>query len=904
MKTNRIIEGKNLYWIGPRESDIEAVKELFAGSVTFFGNGGSDGYGMSHDGREIATRGNHTLSRDNKVDHNDMDARVLDKHVYYNVLKIIDGDPDARFLMYNANVIRPHSKTSVGKELTDEEREEIFLFKKEVYNERYICLNSDEIMEAMDSKISFHQITSRILSDENLLEIQQMTGQNIDSYNKLCQRFDVDPFSGVRFIVQENFASGGAGTHIVARTKHEERLSFKHDETYIVSVLQENSISVNAHIIVFDDRILLLPGSIQIIRENNKKLMYRGADFITYRDIDIKHRKKFEELSVIIAREYQKGIKRRETAEDGSVSERVISGFRGILGIDAIIHNGKVKMLECNNRFQSSSNLLNYALRDSHLPSLPEMCYLAKERGQDGYSELKSLLSDAEPGVLEDCLATDAFGNKCEYSRINLDVNYSNFSFVDSGSNIVHAKRMFAIASEYMDEKDVKEFYGYATQKEMGKKYSHIYRLERDGYRPELSYKAYAHLFRISFDAPITSISPEGTLRINENIVEADSIWSDRILDFDPLATKIALMTQGVNIDGGEDTKECLKALGGFREATNDAIDIYLHRPNEISTPHYTEMVVNAPLNVDYAPFSPFSLKANGDEISLYYYNTEINDNVELFKADPLADNKLPDCEHKYSDIAFLSGDRLRIHVTNTCRFKGSDNLGCRFCNMANGDPPCDHFSPEIIKKVVNDYLALGDGYRIDHYLVGGQSPKDDDLEATLAVVRTIRECDPSKHIYLMSLPPTRKEDILRLYMEGVTEFSFNIELYSQYYAEKYMPGKAKLCKRGLYLDALNTARFIMNDDDPDCVRTMFIVGLEPMVSLRQGVRIMIDNGIQPMLSIFRPLPETECRNLLPPSMSELYSLYNEIEAWCEEKGLHLGPTDVFCQNNTLSLPY
>lgn len=906
MDNTRIVEGANLYWIGPRESDIEAVKEQFVGSVTFFGDGDeSKGYGKAVDGKKLASHKNYTMSRDIKIDHNDLDATLLDKHVYDSVREIIKEDPCAKFLVYNANTVRPHNKASIGKELTDEERKAMFLFEKAIYRDHYICLNSDEIMEAMDSKISFHQIISEILPDDYLLEIQRISGQNIDSYSKLCQRFGVDPFSGVRFIVQENFASGGAGTHIVARTKHEEALSFKHDETYIVSILQENSISVNAHIVVFDDRILLLPGSVQIIRENNKRLMYRGADFITYRDIDKKHRERFEELAVIIADKYKNGVTKTERAEDGSFSTKRIAGFRGILGIDAIIHGGKVKILECNNRFQSSSNLLNYALVDNGLPSLQKICYLAAERGAEGFSEFKEILKASGSKALIDCQTTDNFGNNYEYSKVDIDVNYSNFSFVDSGSNIIHAKRMYAIASHYVGKENAKVFFGHITPKEIGAGLAHIYKLEGDGYRPDFSYKAYSHLFRVSFDAPITSISPEGTLRINENIVEADSTWSDRIYDFDPLATKVALMTQGVNIDGGEDTVEYFKGFGGYREATNEAIDIYLHRPNEISTPHYTEMVVNAPVNVRYTPFSPFSLKADGGKIRLYYYNTEINDNVELFRKDPLADKLLP-CGHKYGEVAFLSGDRLRVHVTNTCRFKKEDKegLGCRFCNMKNGEVACDHFSPEVIKQVVLDYLDLGEGYRIDHFLVGGQSPIDPDFEATVKVVEMIHSIAPNKRIYLMSLPPKKKEDILRLVMAGITEFSFNIELYSQNYAERYMPGKATLCKRNDYLDALNTARFVMNDDDPDCVRTMFIVGLEPIASLKQGLRVMIDNGIQPMLSVFRPLPETMCEELLPPSMIELYNLYNEIELWCEEKGLHLGPTDIFCQNNTLSLPY
>jgi hypothetical protein len=138
----------------------------------------------------------------------------------------------------------------------------------------------------------------------------------------------------------------------------------------------------------------------------------------------------------------------------------------------------------------------------------------------------------------------------------------------------------------------------------------------------------------------------------------------------------------------------------------------------------------------------------------------------------------------------------------------------------------------------------------------------------------------------------------------GATEFAFNIELFSEHFARLYMPGKAAAYDRNRYFSALNTARYIMDDEIVDCVRTMFVVGLEPISSMKQGVRLMIDNRIQPMLSVFRPLPGTETEDLLPPSMSELYRLYQDLEKWCQEKGMHLGPACRYCQNNTLSLPY
>ena len=158
-----------------------------------------------------------------------------------------------------------------------------------------------------------------------------------------------------------------------------------------------------------------------------------------------------------------------------------------------------------------------------------------------------------------------------------------------------------------------------------------------------------------------------------------------------------------------------------------------------------------------------------------------------------------------------------------------------------------------------------------------------------------------------MATPPKHqrgRDVIVKMVKAGAREFSFNMEIFNVNFAKKYMPGKANDFTRESYINALNTARFVLDDSEKESVRTMFVVGLEPITSLKQGVKLMINNNIQPMLSVFRPLPKTELENLLPPQLNQLYQLYLDIEKWCEEKEMKLGPACHYCQNNTLSLPY
>ena len=74
---------------------------------------------------------------------------------------------------------------------------------------------------------------------------------------------------------------------------------------------------------------------------------------------------------------------------------------------------------------------------------------------------------------------------------------------------------------------------------------------------------------------------------------------------------------------------------------------------------------------------------------------------------------------------------------------------------------------------------------------------------------------------------------------------------------------------------------------------------------------------VQPMLSIFRPMPNTVYRDYMSPQVIDIVKLYEDAEKLCESKVyetesghrdptrvMHLGPDCTPCQNNTVALPY
>ena len=60
----------------------------------------------------------------------------------------------------------------------------------------------------------------------------------------------------------------------------------------------------------------------------------------------------------------------------------------------------------------------------------------------------------------------------------------------------------------------------------------------------------------------------------------------------------------------------------------------------------------------------------------------------------------------------------------------------------------------------------------------------------------------------------------------------------------------------------------------PYSVRSLLIVGLEPAINTEEAVHMLCQEGIMPILSVFRPLPNSQMSEFLPPTNEILYNLY------------------------------
>lgn len=761
----------NLIWIGPRESDKEFTGDFFSGSVTLYG------------GRKPENKA-FCLTKDYRINHNHITEEQTDFMVE-NELKLIKKDSSVEFMSYNPNLIYGCDKDVI---------------------KHTVCLNDESVMKFLDSKISFRKFAEKYV---HTLHSELILGRNC-KVNNLKSKFP----GYTEWIIQSDVASGGYQTFIMNHDNENGVIEMlKEKELYLVSPYYEKNIPINIHAVIYDTEVLLTQGSIQVMGIDHERMLYRGADFIAYRDIDSEIITQFLYDVKVLCKEIQK------------------LGYRGVLGVDAIIVDDIAWILEVNNRFQASTILINKALHENGLPSLQNLNYEAFHRS-------------CSEQIDKDTLAS-------------LRIDYSIYAFLQDNQKY-HVSNIY---NTYKNESNVIEYID-------------------DGYISWQDAEDDAYLFRLIFNTNIVNITEEKYVRLHPNIQEPDEKWYyDIINNRDFKKIKISLLNQGVVL--AKEVKSFLSTHGGMREGVYFSVDLVLNN----------EYIVNSPLAVKFVPLSPFKIEFEHKKLYLYYYGEKICEvNIEF--SDPIAE-QVTSRGIPVGRMCLLATDRLRLQNSDFCTFK-EQHIPCRFCEAEYRNI---EFDAEDIIEATNLYLDSSKCH-FRHILIGGLSNRVGmEKKSICKIVKNIRE-HSDMPIYLMCLPCINLSDIEEYVRLGVTEIGFNIEIFDRNLAKQYMPGKGSIPLER-YRCALAKAVELLGNKG--AVRSAFVLGLESMESLLNGVEFVCKIGVAPIFSVFRPIPKTEMENVNPPDNIWLLEAYEKAEAICERYGLKLGPDCPACQNNTLA---
>lgn len=749
-----------VYWIGPRQSDIDNIKFEFTGSLTIYGDNTNGNIAYC---QMANCRINHNI--------NNSDCNLF----FQNKLEeICNKDPDSQFLFYNF---------TYAYQFSDKIRKHT------------IGLNSYGLLDMLSDKIRCRMVLNNIVDTVPFITLK---GRECSFSN--IRKFFSD---ATEFVVQKKYSSGGEGTFIIRETSDITKIS--NSDEYLISPYLDNSISLNIHIAIINDKTVLFPASVQIITEHQGYLLYQGADFICYNYISEQMKRKVENMSKKIG---------------NFLSKR---GYKGVLGIDYLIKNQTLYFMEINPRFQASSQLVNRGLFESNQNSLYE-------------------------------IHMQAFGllppNKIE----GFMVPYSNYIF--SANNISISRLHKILNSDEIDQ------------------------IQMDGYNIESSMpcERNAFLCRCIFKRNICALN-RNTVTLHPNFfVEEIASQLFNKYAYQNEYIKFALLNHGVTLS--EEALRFATSHGTIREAVFDAIDIVI----------FNGIPVNVPVKCKFVSLSPFTIEVIDNKYILFWEEIVICEILISFMPDTLI-NKTTQSGVPYDAIINLANDRIRINPAPICIYK-CEKKTCKFCNLP--DENIKYNMNDIIEVI--DYCLKNVDFR--HFLIGGGTYSiNGGWEIILKITRYIRsKCN--KDIYLMSIPPKEISILDELKDAGITEVAFNLEMFDRKLAKCIMPGKGRF-ELAQYISVFEHSVKLWGNTG--CVRSLLIYGFDSDKVFLAGMEMLCRIGVEPIISIFRPLENTELIVQNPPLTSDIFLMYQKCQKIAQKYNLILGPDCPQCQNNTLS---
>ena len=242
-----------------------------------------------------------------------------------------------------------------------------------------------------------------------------------------------------------------------------------------------------------------------------------------------------------------------------------------------------------------------------------------------------------------------------------------------------------------------------------------------------------------------------------------------------------------------------------------------------------------------------------------------------------------------YSDLASTQLDRLRIAPVGGCSFS------CKFCDISKHKYIL-HELKDLIEAATK--AIKESSMPIKHMLISGGTPATKDY---IQFEKTIKEiCKNFKMPIDLMVSPIQDITILqRLKSYGINGLSINLEIYNEKIARDIIAQKS-LIGRDVYFKFLKEAVKIFGKEN---VRSLLIVGLEPIESTIKGIEELSKIGVVPVLSPFVPTSNIKIKNTLPPDEKTLLKIWKKAKNITKKYDIKLGPKCIPCQHNTLTFP-
>ena len=300
------------------------------------------------------------------------------------------------------------------------------------------------------------------------------------------------------------------------------------------------------------------------------------------------------------------------------------------------------------------------------------------------------------------------------------------------------------------------------------------------------------------------------------------------------------------------------------------------HASREIELLLPGDVLASCPVQTRAARNSPYRLTTDGERLRLVRqeHSSEVIETVDVaLLPAPAFHERTTSRGTPMWQVGTVHAGYVSIDPALTCHF-ADEGMACRFCTLAATDTapkerrrglrPIDEVL-EVIEAAFDEgaaeFVYMHTGYFDDED--GGVTVLEPYIDAVKKRFDTL--------VALQMHPPPSNEWIDRTYASGVDALSYAIEVHDPAAHARLCSGRRELVGRERYYEALAHAAGIFPSGT---VWSDLIVGLEPPASTVDGIDALVAMGVLPVLSIFRPLDETELADHPLPEADDVAPLY------------------------------
>jgi hypothetical protein len=343
-----------------------------------------------------------------------------------------------------------------------------------------------------------------------------------------------------------------------------------------------------------------------------------------------------------------------------------------------------------------------------------------------------------------------------------------------------------------------------------------------------------------------------------------------------PAELKIDLLCCGLRVDGSCHIEEEGRPVGNAQADLASGLEMIL--PGEIH-----DLWVNVPVREKFVQSSPYRLACLQGE---YRICDDRNNQIYIVSLAPKPEWYVDRTSNGtlMSEVGMLQGSFLSIGLGEQCRFwSGESALNCSFCRRAETRPAHSH--QELIDDVVQTAAMAREKSGITFALLRGGYQGANGLAAILPFLKALKQ--RVGMLVGLQFPP---ESDLGLYDQaqalGVDHLSFCLDFFNRDYFQRFAPGKSKAIGQECFFRALV---YCVQKLRKGTVSGEIIAGIEPIEDSLHAIDYLVSVGAIPLVSIFRPLQNTEMQDFPPPSAQGMLQVFRHVYQACRVHNLPIG---------------